>query len=201
VIEIERRHSRRPLWAVVAALTGCVVALSLPAMASAAEAPICGGSLKLNDEIPGIDPPGGLSYEFNCNAQVLGFALLSNRQVDYFGTEVLVLDAASGEATPEQFSCEGPFPGSGFGCRGVANFGNTISGEFAIGRDPCQAAKAKSDKFKVWAAATVTEFDSVTSKPFTAVTHPFRLRGPDCGGSKARSGKAGKRHHRRPSHS
>jgi hypothetical protein len=181
--------------AALAAAVGCVAALSLPAAASAAEAPVCGGALELNDEIPGIDPPGGLSYKFNCNAQVQGYALLSNRQVDYFSTEVLVLDATSGESTPEQFGCEGPFPSSGFGCRGVANFGNTISGEFAIGRDPCQVAKTKSDKFKVWIAATVTEFDSVTGKPFVAVTQPFRLKKPDCG--KAGTGKAAKRHHHR----
>jgi hypothetical protein len=183
VIEIRRRHPgtrARTAVASLAAVASIVAMLTLPPGASAAEAPICGGSLELNNEIPGIDPPGGLSYKFACNAQVLGFALLSTRQVDYFSTEVLVLDAASGEATPEQFNCEGPFPGSGFGCRGVANFGNPISGEFAIGRDPCQVAKAKSDKFKVWVAATITEFDSVTNKPFTAVTHPFRLKAPKC---------------------
>ena len=89
------------------------------------KSPLCGGSLELNNDIPGIDPPGGLSYKFNCNAQVLGYAIVSNRQVDYFSTEVLVLDATSGEATPEQFGCEGAFPSSGFGCRGVANFGNS----------------------------------------------------------------------------
>ncbi len=179
--------------AALAAAVGCAAALSLPAAASAAEAPVCGGALELNNDIPGIDPPGGLSYKISCNAQVLGYALFSSRQVDYFSTEVLVLDAASGESTPEQFSCEGPFPSSGFGCRGVANFGNKISGEFAISRDPCQVAKAKSDKFKVWAAATVTEFDSVTGKPFIAVTQPFRLKKPDCG--KAAAGKTPKRQH------
>jgi hypothetical protein len=202
VIEIRRWHPgwhARTAIASLAAAASILAMLTLPAGASAAEAPVCGGSLELNDEIPGIDPPGGLSYKFACNAQVLGFALFSSRQVDYFGTEVLVLDATSGEATPEQFNCEGPFPGSGFGCRGVANFGNPISGEFAIGRDPCVASKAKSDKFRVWVAATITQFDSVTNKPFTAVTHPFRLKAPDCPSTSKskgqRSGKAGKRHH------
>jgi hypothetical protein len=197
VIKIRRRHplrSTRVAIAALAAATGCVGALSLPAVAVAAEAPLCGGNLELNNEIQGIEPPGGLSYKFNCNAQVLGFALVSSRQVDYFSTEVLVLDATSGEATPEQFSCEGPFPSSGFGCRGIANFGNFISGELAIGRDPCEAAKTKADKFKVWVAATVTQFDSVTNKPFTAVTQPFRLKAPDCSGSG--SSKASKRRHR-----
>lgn len=179
--------------AALAAAAGCAAALSLPAAASAAEAPICGGKIELNNEIPGIDPPGGLSYKISCNAQVQGYAIFSNREVDYFSTEVLVLSPTTGEATPEQFSCEGPFPSSGFGCRGVANFGNTISGEFAISRDPCQAAKAKTDRFKVWVAVTVTEFDSVTNKPFLAVTHPFRLRNADCGKAAA---KAGKGHHR-----
>jgi hypothetical protein len=182
--------------AMLAAAAGCVAALSLPMGAMAAEAPLCGGKLELNDEIPGIDPPGGLTYRFNCNSQVVGYTIVSSRQVDYFSTEVLVLDAVSGEATPEQFSCEGPFPSSGFGCRGVANFGNPITGEMAIGRDPCEVAKTKADKFKVWVAATVTQFDSVTTKPFTAVTQPFRLHGPDC--SKAPPDKSAKKH-RRPS--
>jgi hypothetical protein len=198
VIKIRRGHSLRRTRVAIAALAaaaGCIGALGLPAGASAADVPLCGGNLTLNNDIPGIDPPGGLSYKFNCNAQVQGFALVSTRQVDYFSTEVLVLDATTGEATPEQFSCEGAFPSSGFGCRGIANFGNPITGEFAISRDPCQTAKNKADKFKVWLVATVTEFDSVTKKPFVAVTQPFRLRGPDCSGSSTGS-KKGRAHHR-----
>ncbi|HEY6551040.1 MAG TPA: hypothetical protein VIY71_07570 [Solirubrobacterales bacterium] len=187
-------HRARVTIAALAAAAGCVGALSLPAGAIAAEAPLCGGSLELDNEIPGIEPPGGLRYKFNCNSQVTGYSIVSNRQVDYFSTEVLVLDFTSGEATNESFGCEGPFPSSGFGCKGVSNFGNAMSGEFAIGRDPCETAKAKSDKFKVWVSATVTQFDSVTNKPFTAVTQPFRLKGPDC--SKATPVKATKRHHR-----
>ncbi|HEV7770156.1 MAG TPA: hypothetical protein VGO66_05790 [Solirubrobacterales bacterium] len=163
--------------AAIAAL-GCVGVLGLPVAANAAEAPLCGGSLELNNEIPGIDPPGGLSYKFNCNSLVVGYGIVSNRQVDYFSTEVLVLDFTSGEATSESFGCEGAFPSSGFGCRGVSNFGNAITGEFAIGRDPCEAAKSKSDKFKVWVTATVIQPDSVTNKPITTVTQPFRLKNP-----------------------
>jgi hypothetical protein len=202
VIKIRRRHPLRRARVTVAALAaaaGCVSVLSLPAGASAAEAPLCGGNLELNNEIPGIEPPGGLSYKFNCNSAVVGFAIVSNRQVDYFSTEVLVLDATSGEATPEQFSCEGPFPSSGFGCRGIANFGNPISGEFAIGRDPCEVAKTRADKFKVWVTATVIQFDSVTNKPFNAVTQPFRLKAPDCADGGSTKKVAKKRAHRRAS--
>jgi len=200
VIKVITGHSLSRARVAVGALAavGCIVAFMLPAGASAAEAPLCGGSLELKDDIPGIDPPGGLSYKFNCNSQVVGYGIVSTRQVDYFSTEVLVLDATSGEATSEAFGCEGAFPSSGFGCKGTSNFGNPITGEFAISRDPCQSAKAKSDKFKVWMTATVTQFDSVTNKPFIAVTQPFRLKGPDCSG--AGSGKTAKRHHQRASH-
>jgi len=183
VIKTRKRHPRRRRRMAIAALTaavGCIGVLSIsPAGAAAAEAPLCGGSLELNNEIPGIEPPGGLSYKFNCNAQVLGYSIISNRQVDYFSTEVLVLDA-TGTATSESFACEGTFPSSGFGCRGTSNFGNVIGGEFAILRDPCLKAKSKSDKFKVWVSATVQQFDSVTGKPFNAVTQPFRLKAPVC---------------------
>lgn len=177
-----RRKSPRRLRAAIASLAAVagIAALSLPATAGAAEVPLCGGKLEVNNEIPGIEPPGGLSYEFDCNATVLGYAVISNRQVDYFSTEVGVLDYTTHEATSEQFSCEGPFPSSGFGCRGVSNFGNFMTGEFAIGRDPCEQAKTKADKFKVWVAATVTQLDAVTSKPFSLVTQPFRLKGPVC---------------------
>jgi hypothetical protein len=197
VIKIRTRHPlhrARVTIAALAAAAGCVGALSLPTEAVAAEAPLCGGSLELNDEIPGIEPPGGLSYKFNCNSQVLGYSIISNRQVDFFSTEVLVLDINTGEATNEAFGCEGPFPSSGFGCKGLSNYGNAMAGDFAIGRDPCEVAKTKADKFKVWVSATVTQYDSVTGKPFTAVTQPFRLKGPDC--SKAMPVKATKRHHR-----
>jgi hypothetical protein len=169
----------RALVASIAMVAG-IMAIAWPAAAGAAEAPLCGGKLEINDEIPGIEPPGGLTYRFNCNAAVLGYSLISNRQVDYFSTEVVVDDINTGETTSEQFGCEGPFPSSGFGCRGLANFGNFIRGEFAIGRDPCETARSKTDKFKVWVAATVVQADSVTGKPFNAVTQPFRLKGPAC---------------------
>lgn len=186
-----RRESRLRLRVAVASLAAVagIALLALPAAAPAAEATQCGGKLEINNEIPGIDPPGGLSYKFDCNATVQGFALFSNRQVDYFSTEVLVLDYTTQEATSEQFSCEGSFPGTGFGCRGLSSYGNFIAGEFAISRDPCEQAEAKSDRFKVWAAATVFQLDSVTGKPFTAVTHPFRLRGPVCEAQQTRKEK------------
>lgn len=178
----KKRGSQGGLRAAVAvlAMVAGIAALGFPAAAGAAEAPLCGGKLEINNEIPGIDPPGGLSYTFDCNATVLGYAVVSNRQVDYFSTEVLVTDYVSKETTSEQFSCEGPFPSSGFGCRGTSNFGNFMNGEFAIGRDPCETAKSKADKFKVWVTATIVQVDSVTNKPFTAVTQPFRLKGPVC---------------------
>jgi hypothetical protein len=182
---VTKRKRRGPRGRLRAAVVGLAVAagitvLGWPAAAGAAEAPLCGGKLELNDEIPGIEPPGGLSYKFDCNATVIGYSLIASRQVDYFSTEVTVSDFATGETTSEQFGCEGPFPSSGFGCRGVANFGNYINGEFAIGRDPCESARSKADKFKVWVAATVVQADSVTGKPFNAVTQPFRLKGPVC---------------------
>jgi hypothetical protein len=181
---VTKRKRRGPqgLRAVVAslAMVAGIMAIGWPAAAGAAEAPLCGGKLEINDEIPGIEPPGGLSYKFDCNAAVLGYSLIANRQVDYFSTEVVVSDFTTGETTSEQFGCEGPFPSSGFGCRGLANNGNFVSGEFAIGRDPCESARTKADKFKVWVAATVVQADSVTGKQFTAVTQPFRLKGPAC---------------------
>lgn len=176
-----KRKRRGPQGLLAAAASIAAVAvLAWPAAAGAAEAPLCGGKLEVNNEIPGIEGPGGLSYKFDCNATVLGYGLISNRQVDYFSTEVGVLDFTTGEATSEQFGCEGPFPSSGFGCRGMANFGNFITGEFAIGRDPCEKARSKADKFKVWIAATIVQLDSVSNKPFNAVTQPFRLKGPVC---------------------
>lgn len=176
------RKSPRRLRAAIASLAviAGIAALSLPATASAVEVPLCGGKLEVNNEIAGIEPPGGLTYKFDCNATVLGYVVISNRQVDYFSTEVGVLGFTTGEATSEQFSCEGPFPSSGFGCRGVSNFGNFMTGEFAISRDPCEKAKSKADKFKVWVAATVTQLDALTNKPFSVVTQPFRLKGPVC---------------------
>ena len=192
------RLRSRAATAALATAAVAAVAFGAPAGAPGAEIPLCGGSLEINNDIPGIDPPGGLSYKFDCNAAVVGYALLSSRQIDYFSTEVGVLDFASGEATAEQFSCEGAFPGSGFGCRGIANFGNFVVGEFAIGRDPCEVAKTKADKFKVWVAATIIQFDSVTKKPFTAVTQPFRLKGPKCDGSAATSKSKSKSKRRHP---
>lgn len=176
------RRGSRGLRAAVAtiALAAGIMAMAWPAAAGAAEAPLCGGKIEINDEIPGIEPPGGLTYKFDCNAAVLGYSLISNRQVDYFSTEVVVDDFTTGETTSEQFGCEGPFPSSGFGCRGLANYGNFIRGEFAIGRDPCEAARTKADKFRVWIAATIVQTDSVNGKQLTAVTQPFRLKGPAC---------------------
>lgn len=183
-----RRRPRGRLRAALASLAAVagIAALSLPATASAADVTLCGGTLEVNNEIPGIDPPGGLTYKFDCNATVLGYALVANRQVDYFSTEVGVLDFTTGEATAEQFSCEGPFPSWGFGCRGMSNYGNFMTGELAISRDPCEKSKSKADRLRVWVTATVVQLDSVTNKPFNVVTHPFRLKGPACGASDTR---------------
>lgn len=186
-----RGESQSRLRVAVASLAAvaAMVAFGLPATASAADVTLCGGSLEVANDIPGIDPPGGLRYKFDCNATVVGYALISNRQVDYFSTEVTVLDYTTGEATSEQFSCEGPFPSWGFGCRGMSNFGNFMTGELATSRDPCERTKSKADRLRIWVAATVVQLDSVTNKPFNVVTHPFRLKGPACGASDSRKEK------------
>jgi hypothetical protein len=104
----------------------------------------CSGKVEPKDpNKPSVDT----RYSFSCSQNIRTFAIVSNKLIDFFGTEPEVSGpgtnstpcvnppAPSPPLTPQQCAegesashqCEGPFPSSGFGCGFPARTGNTSS--------------------------------------------------------------------------
>jgi hypothetical protein len=179
------RSARRSRWG-VAALTlaaGCIGALSLPGGAAASTVQ-CGGNIRPFEPEAGQESGAfQMEYRIRCNEAVRAYTIVSSKTVDYFSTEVLVIDSA-GQPTPEFFQCEGPFPGSGFGCKGSANFGNRIVGEFSTMTNPCGTTGRKADRLKTWVTVTTVQKDA-SNRDFIISSHPISLKGSGCNGERA----------------
>jgi hypothetical protein len=173
----------------LALAAGCLGALILPGGASASTVQ-CGGNIRPTEGEAGTDS-FQMEYRFRCNENVRAYSLVSSKTMDFFSTEVLVIDNA-GNATPEQFGCEGPFPGNGFGCRGQASFGNRIVGEFSTMRNPCGSTGRKADRLKVWITVTTTQ-TTATGSEFIISSHPIKLKGSGCNGQRARAARDARR--------
>ena len=103
-----------------------------------------------------------LSYRFTCTEEIKSFSIVSNLEVGDFSTEVVVLDPATGQpASGESFGCEGPIPGSGFGCSGYALWAHQIAGEFGIDEARCVGGR---NQLRTWAVAV--DMNNTASGPF-----------------------------------
>jgi hypothetical protein len=103
-----------------------------------------------------------LSYRFTCNEEIKGFSIVSNLEVGEFGTEVVVLDPATGEPVSGQsFGCEGLIPGDGFGCNGYAIWANQIAGEFGIDQRRCVGGR---NQLRSWVVAL--DMNNTSSGPY-----------------------------------
>ncbi len=168
-------HSRRSVMA-LAVVAGCLGIMALPGGASASVIG-CSGKLKAVD--PAVDPnvePNTFDYRILCNAPVLSYSIVSNRQVDYFSNTADGF--VNGEPNTDTFSCEGPFSGNGFGCHGKSTPPSEIRGQLGTSNDPCKR-HPKGHGWKVWVVAVASESQN-GGAPFITSSEPFRLRGPGC---------------------
>ena len=128
------RHPGAPRKPVLgAALALVLTCLLLGPPAASANSVRCKGTTT-----PAEGTAGELDYKFKCSEEIKGFSLVSNMTVAEFGTTADVLDRVTGDPVSGQtFNCEGPIPGSGFGCSGGALNPNWIAGKFAIEGKRC----------------------------------------------------------------
>ncbi len=146
----------------LALVFACLFVLAGTASAASVE---CSGSLKPDKT---SFSENALEYKVSCTEEVLGYSIVSNREIGYFSTEVIVLkgkDVAEGEA----FTCEGAIPGNGMGCYGKKSANNTVVGSLATTDELCEA----NTQPKFWAVALTTQ--EAKGKPFPLTSEPFAL--------------------------
>lgn len=120
----------KPRTAAGIALLGLLmaIALSLPGLASA-EVTCKGHTQKGTDT---EDYENALDYAFACTGRVLGYTIVSNRELDAFDTEIEVHDTAGNVVASDGFACEGEIPGFGVACFGTYGANNVVSGTFSV---------------------------------------------------------------------
>jgi len=157
----------RYLGALSVAAVG-VAFLVVPGGASASSVN-CSGKLRLNNH--GVGGPFGVNYTLKCSEDIQSYSIVSSKKLDYFTPDPVVYKPSGSPSDTDHFSCEGPFPGPGFGCPGAMTAGNYVKGSFATDSRPCYPA------VRAWAVVTTQQLDS-TGAPFETSSPPFRLDGP-----------------------
>ena len=147
------RHGGRRVGR-LGALSLVVVAAAFVAAPSGASASsvTCGGKLRLNNHTPA--GPHGVSYNLSCSEDIQAYSIVSTKQLDYFTVDPVVIQPNGKPSSTDHFSCEGPFPGPGFGCPGAMTAGNHVRGLFGTVPRPCSPA------VRAWATVTTQQLDS-----------------------------------------
>jgi hypothetical protein len=169
---------------VAATAAACAVALSLPAGASASTV-TCSGRLA-PDTDSGIPVSNALDYSVKCDEDFSAFSMVYSKTIDYFSPAPDIF-AGSEPAGDDSMSCEGDFPGQGFGCHGTVGAGHTVKGIVATEGRYCPRAKRRHHHarrhrhgVRSWVTVTTTQLDK-DGNPFTTSSQPFAISGPRCG--------------------
>ncbi|MGK2954411.1 MAG: hypothetical protein ACSLFI_01905 [Solirubrobacterales bacterium] len=147
------------------ALAVSLIGLSIVAGSASAASVTCSGSVAVDEEHAAEN---SLEYSVKCNEDILGYSIVSNREIGYFSTEVTVF-AGEEVAEGEAFTCEGAIPGNGVGCYGKATAGNTAVGSVGTTDELCEAAVQP----RFWAVALTTQLKKEV--PFQLTSEPFPL--------------------------
>lgn len=105
------------------------IALALPTPASAATLTCKGHIGKTADT---EDFENALDYTFACTGRILGYMIVSDRELDAFDTEIEVHDPTGAIAPADGFACEGDIPGFGVGCFGTYATNNIVTGTVSV---------------------------------------------------------------------
>jgi hypothetical protein len=192
---IENRRRRRNT---IAALGFGLVLLALSQVLvtgqARAESAACGGSI--------VRAGQDLHYTVSCrdtfaangtpnHDKLKSYAIMTNRDVDGFDTEINVINGSGSAVNGESFSCEGPLPSPGFSCGGNMSAGNIAPGGFTPDIPVCHR-DADGKKFKAWLLVSVLRGTS------TVASGPIPMSTPRCHGSK--KGHHHSHHHHEHSH-
>ena len=158
------------------ALLGLLMAigLGLPGIASA-EVTCKGHTAKAQDT---EDYENALDYVFACTGRIVGYMIVSNREIDAFDTELEVTDTKGTVIGSDGFACEGEIPGTGIGCFGVYGTNNIVRSTFSIaGAKACAEPRIHAKLLVV-----LETIDAVTGLPRKtsngAMAGPFDLNRP-----------------------
>lgn len=127
----------KPRWNAGIALFGLLMAMVLftPGAASAAT---FGCSGHINPGTPSDEFENPIEYKFACAGRIVGYMVVTDRELDAFDTEIEVHDAAGAIIPTDGFACEGDFPGFGVGCLGTYGANGVVTGTFSLSeRKPC----------------------------------------------------------------
>jgi len=173
--------------AALAAAVSCIGVLALPGSASASTVQ-CGARLKFDSDHA---ENTHLAYYLHCTENIQAYTIVSDKQIDFFGTEVL--GSAFGQGTSELFSCEGQIPSYGFSCyTQTGKFlaaTHTMIGEMGTPTNPC-SRDADGNRQQFWLVVQSTQSDTA-GKPIPTTSKPFKLGPPQCKKLKGGSGGGG----------
>ena len=138
-----------------------------------------------------------VQYRLRCAAEITGFVVSFNRELDGAETELFTTRLADNGVIGDQaFNCSGEFPGWGVSCTGTYKGGyNTVRGIASIALTEKEAAD-KTPFCKLGISATASTFTSILARdPYTnkvltnkdgtsQIRHfasgPFRVTTPAC---------------------
>lgn len=110
-----------------------------------------------------------VQYRLRCAAELTGFVVSFNREVDGAETELFTTRLADNGIIGDQaFSCSGEFPGWGVSCTGTYKGGyNTVRGIVTLSLSDKEVAK-KTPFCELGISATATTFTSILARdPYT----------------------------------
>jgi hypothetical protein len=151
-----------------------VVGLALPGLASA-DVTCSGHTQKAQDT---EDYENAMDYVFACTGRVLGYMIVSNRELDAFDTEIEVHDAAGTIVPADGFACEGEIPGSGVACFGTYAANNIVRGTFSISAAKACAEPRMEAKLVVVPEAIDANTGVGKKNSIGAMAGPFDLHRP-----------------------
>ncbi len=70
------------------------------------------------------------NYEIRCNKDLLGYSIISNREIDATTTEPIGFEPSGDAALGEDFFCKSGIPGWGLGCYGAKGTAKLTAGNF-----------------------------------------------------------------------
>ena len=130
--------SKRLAWVVLG--TACLLLLG-SSSASATNTIHCGGTTSLAEKSLRTH---SVDYQFSCSEAITGFGVATNRRLEGFSPETLVLDRATkSPANGESFGCEGPIPGLGFACVGTSTKPRLVRGSFTTEATTCSKKEGR----------------------------------------------------------
>ena len=151
------------------------VGLSLPSFASG-QALSCKGHVGKAQDTG--DYENAADYRFACTGRILGYTIMSDRELDAFDTEIEVNDPAGAIVPSDSFVCEGEIPGTGIGCYGSYGTNNIVRGTLSVAESKVCAEPRMTAKLVVVIETLDVNTGAAKKTSNGAMAGPFDLGRP-----------------------